>query len=120
VSTATAALVSIAGGLGALLRVLVGRAVVLGTGLPLAAGTWVVNVSGAFALGLVAGFAPTGDATLILGAGVLGGYTTFSTWMYESQRFAGEDRPWAAAVNLAASASVGLLAVWAGRLLAGG
>jgi CrcB protein len=53
-------------------------------------GTFSVNLSGGFALGLLTGLGLTHDAMLILGTGFLGGYTTFSTWMVESQRL-GED-----------------------------
>ncbi len=48
-------------------------------------GTLIVNVSGSFLLGLLAGSTAGGDARLVLGAGALGGYTTFSTWMVETQ-----------------------------------
>ena len=54
------------------------------------AGTFAVNLTGAFALGLLTGLAVTGDALLVLGTGLLGAYTTFSTWMVEAQRL-GED-----------------------------
>ena len=53
-------------------------------------GTFSVNLSGGFALGVLTGLGVGGDALLILGTGFLGGYTTFSTWMVESQRL-GED-----------------------------
>lgn len=53
-------------------------------------GTFSVNLSGGFALGFLTGLGLGGDALLILGTGFLGGYTTFSTWMVESQRL-GED-----------------------------
>jgi CrcB protein len=54
------------------------------------AGTFAVNLTGAFALGLLTGLSVTGDALLIFGTGLLGAYTTFSTWMVEAQRL-GED-----------------------------
>jgi CrcB protein len=53
-------------------------------------GTFSVNLSGGFTLGLLTGLGVGDDALLILGTGFLGGYTTFSTWMVESQRL-GED-----------------------------
>jgi len=46
-------------------------------------GTLVVNLTGAFVLGLLVGAGVDGDALLILGTGFLGAYTTFSTWMVE-------------------------------------
>jgi CrcB protein len=119
-STGTALLVALAGGTGAVLRLLLGRAVVVATATPLAAGTFAVNASGAFALGLLVGLAPGGETATVVGTGLLGGYTTFSTWMYESQRFAREGAPIAALVNLGASAAVGLAAIVIGRALAGG
>ena len=52
--------------------------------------TFVVNLSGGFAIGLLIGLDAHGDALLVLGTGFLGAYTTFSTWMVEAQRL-GED-----------------------------
>ncbi|MEH3053142.1 MAG: fluoride efflux transporter CrcB [Patulibacter minatonensis] len=118
-SLGLALLVGVAGGLGSLLRVLVGRAATRVMRGPLAAGTFVVNVSGAFGLGLLTGLAPSTDATLVLGTGLMGGYTTFSTWMYESQRFARGGAPVTAAVNVVASLVAGLGAVWLGRVVGG-
>jgi fluoride exporter len=57
-------------------------------------GTFVVNLTGGFLLGLLTGLSVTGDALLVFGTGLLGGYTTFSTWMVEAQRL-GEDAEWA-------------------------
>lgn len=119
-TTSLAFFVALAGGAGAVLRLLIGRAVVVATGSALAAGTFAVNMSGAFGLGVLTGLAPSADATTIVGTGLLGGYTTFSTWMYESQRFAREGAPGAALLNLGASVAAGLLAVVIGRALGGG
>jgi len=46
-------------------------------------GTLIVNLTGAFALGVLTGAGVKGAALLILGTGFLGAYTTFSTWMVE-------------------------------------
>ena len=84
-------------------------------------GTMVVNVTGAFAIGLVVGTGVVGDARLLLAGGLMGSFTTFSTWMFETQRLAedGEERP--ALVNLVLSAALGIGAValgwWIGSLL---
>jgi fluoride exporter len=51
-------------------------------------GTFAVNVSGAFALGVLTGLEVTGDALLMLGTGLLGAYTTFSTWIVEDRHLA--------------------------------
>jgi CrcB protein len=46
-------------------------------------GTLFVNLTGAFAAGVVAGAGASATVLLIAGTGFLGGYTTFSTWMVE-------------------------------------
>jgi CrcB protein len=46
-------------------------------------GTLVVNLTGAFAAGVLAGAGVGATALMILGTGFLGAYTTFSTWMVE-------------------------------------
>jgi fluoride exporter len=46
-------------------------------------GTLFVNLTGAFAAGVVAGAGVSATVLLIAGTGFLGGYTTFSTWMVE-------------------------------------
>jgi CrcB protein len=56
-------------------------------------GTFAVNMSGTFALGLLTGAQVAGEAMLVIGTGLLGAYTTFSTWMVDAQRL-GEDREW--------------------------
>lgn len=80
-------------------------------------GTLAVNVSGSFLLGLLAGTALDGDARLLLGAGALGSYTTFSTWMLETQRVGEAGRRKLAATNLVLSVALGLAAVVLGRAL---
>lgn len=109
--------VALAGGVGAVGRLLLDGAVSdrAGSGLPL--GTLTVNLSGAFLLGLLAGLAPGDDALDVVGTGLLGGYTTFSTWMFESHRLAEDGRGAAAAANLAGSLALGLAGAALGRVL---
>lgn len=78
-------------------------------------GTMAVNVSGAFLLGLLVGTGLDGDARLVLGAGALGSYTTFSTWMLETQRVAEAGKRGVAVVNVLLSIVLGLAAVALGR-----
>jgi CrcB protein len=78
-------------------------------------GTMAVNVSGAFLLGFLAGAGADGDARLILGAGALGSYTTFSTWMLETQRVTEAGKGRVAVVNVLLSIALGLAAVALGR-----
>lgn len=80
-------------------------------------GTFVVNVSGATALGVLAGAAVTGNASLLAGTATIGSYTTLSTWMLESHRLAEDDLPWVAVANLAGSVIVGLAAVALGHVI---
>jgi fluoride exporter len=49
-------------------------------------GTLVVNLSGSFALGILVGASVAHRIAFLLGTGFMGGYTTFSTWMVESER----------------------------------
>jgi fluoride exporter len=50
------------------------------------AGTLVVNLTGSFALGVLVGASASHRLAFLLGTGFMGGYTTFSTWMVESER----------------------------------
>ena len=80
-------------------------------------GTFAVNTTGALLLGLLTGLAVEGDALVLLGAATLGSYTTFSTWMLESQRLTEEGQIPVAAINILLSLAVGVGAVALGRLL---
>ena len=80
-------------------------------------GTFLINVSGSFLLGLIGGLLadralPHADLIrLALGTGFCGGFTTFSTFEYETHALF-EDGVWLSAVtNMFASLFVGLLAV---------
>jgi fluoride exporter len=80
-------------------------------------GTLAVNVSGSLAAGVVAGAAVSHGASVLLGAGFIGSYSTFSTWIYETLLLAEDGRGRAAAVNVAAQAAqaaLGLAAAGAG------
>jgi CrcB protein len=85
-------------------------------------GTLVINVSGAFVLGLLFAWAIERDVLPAeirgpLMIGFLGAYTTFSTFMLESWRLV-EDGAWPlAAANLVGSVALGLVAVLAGLAL---
>jgi fluoride exporter len=80
-------------------------------------GTLAVNLSGGFALGLLTGLGVGGDALFLFGTGLLGGYTTFSTWMVEAQRLA-EDGEWRLMwLNLAVPMLAGLAATGVGWIL---
>ncbi len=109
--------VGLLGGAGAVARFLVDGAVSLRLGRGFPFGILAVNLSGTFVLGLLAGVALGGDAYRLLAAGLLGAYTTFSTWVFDSHLLGEEGRRDLALVNLAASLVLGLGAVWLGREL---
>jgi fluoride exporter len=105
----------LAGGVGAVARALLTHAVNVRAGRAFPYGTLAVNLSGALALGLLAGSGLDGDALRIAGTGLLGAYTTFSTWMLETERAATGRHHGRAALNVVVSIAAGLLAVWLGR-----
>lgn len=109
--------VAVLGGFGALARFGLTLLVAdrLHPHLPL--GTMAVNVSGAFLLGLLIGTGLDGDARLVIGAGALGSYTTFSTWMLETQRIGEAGKGRLAVANVLLSIVLGLAAVALGRAL---
>lgn len=106
------------GGLGAATRYLVDLGVARLAGARFPWGVMLINVTGSLALGLVVGMLP--DAAFVVGAGFLGGYTTFSTAMVDTVALwrDGERRAsalYAAGMLLAGLAAAGLgLAVGAG------
>jgi len=78
--------VGLLGGVGAVARFVLSAAVARRSAGWFPSGTLVVNLSGSVLLGFVAGVALHGDALTLLGGGLLGSYTTFSTWMLDSER----------------------------------
>ena len=94
-------LLSVAGGAGAVLRFVVDGAVRDLVGARWPWGTAAINVSGSFLLGLLTGSATRGaphELLLVLGTGLLGGYTTFSTASVETVRLVQQHRVTASAV----------------------
>jgi fluoride exporter len=109
-------LLSVAGGVGAALRFLLDGLVRDRLGARLPWGTAIINVSGSLLLGLLTGFVTRGmppAVLLVLGVGLLGGYTTFSTASVETVRLI-QQRRWAA--SLAYGLGVLLLSIAAGAL----
>ena len=117
-------LVGVGGFLGANARFVLARGVgaLFETRFPL--GTFVVNMSGSFLLGVLGTIIamkvmPSSESMrLALGVGFLGAFTTFSTFEYETHALL-EDGSWLlAATNMAASLFVGLVALRAGIVVA--
>src|SRR5205085_369146 len=71
-------------------------------------GTLAGSLSGAFALGALVGAGVSADVMRLAAIGLLGGFTTFSTWMFESHRLAEDGEGRLGAVNLLASLVLGL------------
>jgi CrcB protein len=85
------------------------------------AGILLINVAGSFVLGYVAGAAAHGLGPLVLAffaTGICGGFTTFSTWAYDTVRLAGDGDRLLALANVALTVAAGMLAAAAGLGLA--
>jgi CrcB protein len=117
-------LVGVGGFVGANARFVVARGVgtLFDTRFPL--GTFVINISGSFLLGvlgaIVAQRVPVNSESirLALGVGFLGAFTTFSTFEFETHALF-EDGSWlTATTNMVGSLAVGLIAVRAGIFVA--
>jgi CrcB protein len=105
------------GGAGSMLRFLVDGAVSARTGRTFPYGTLVVNLSGALVLGLLTGLALSGEQALLAGTAAVGSYTTFSTWMLETQRLTEERQVRSAALNVICSLLLGVAAAAAGQAI---
>ncbi|MGB8390107.1 fluoride efflux transporter CrcB [Mycobacterium sp.] len=106
------------GGIGSVLRFLVDRTVSRRLARPFPFGTLVVNTSGAVLLGLLGGLALSKNAALLAETAFVGAYTTFSTWMLETQRLGEERQTWAALTNIVVSLVLGLAAARLGQWVA--
>ncbi|MDT5019112.1 MAG: fluoride exporter [Mycobacterium sp.] len=109
------AAVAVIGGFGAVLRFVVDQAVTRRVDSPFPFGILVVNVSGAFLLGFLSGLALSPHLALLAGTAFVGAYTTFSTWMLQTQLLAEENRLWSAVANIVVSLVLGLGAAWLGQ-----
>ena len=115
--------VAMGGALGSVMRYAVTIAMTqrFGAGVPW--GTWAINISGCLAIGFIAGisqargFGPPA-LRIFLVVGVLGGYTTFSTFAYDTLTLAGEGASPLAILYAGSSVGGGLLAAYLGSFLA--
>lgn len=103
---------ALAGGLGAVLRYLADLGIARLAGRRFPWGILLVNLTGSFALGVVATALP--DAAFLLGAGLLGGYTTFSTAMLDTVALWRDGERPASAFNAVGMLLLGLLAAGLG------
>lgn len=114
--------IALAAGFGAVLRYLVDQFVYHRIRGDFPFGTVVVNISGSFVLGLVTGLAAhhglPHNPTVIIGTGFAGGYTTLSTWAWETVTLAESGEVLEATSNVLSSFAGGLAAAAAGLGLA--
>ena len=101
--------IALLGGAGAALRFRLDGYVQQRAAGELPVGTLVVNVIGAFGAGLLTGLAVGDTALLLAGTGLLGSFTTFSTWMLESERLAEEGEERLALVNVVMPLACGIV-----------
>lgn len=117
-------LVGVGGFLGSIARYLLGGYVQQfnkNASFPL--GTLTVNLVGCFVIGLLSQVAEsrgvfTSETRALVFIGVLGGFTTFSSFGNETVNLFRDGQGWAALGNLAANLIFGLLLVWLGRTIA--
>lgn len=116
--------IGLGGFIGAILRYLVSQLTQVATGSTFFPyGTLCVNLIGCFVIGILSFIAETRgmlsmETRMFLIVGLLGSFTTFSTFGYETFNLFREGRPILAGLNASAHLFFGLLCVWLGRLTA--
>jgi CrcB protein len=117
-------LILLGGGVGSLSRYLIGSAIVTryGTRLPIV-GTMTINVTGSFLIGILMTliterFGTNQNLRPLLVIGFLGGYTTFSSFEWETYSVIRDGGFWVGIFNIVGSVTLGYAAVWLGAMLA--
>lgn len=113
----TLAAIGLLGGVGATMRFALDGVVSARSGRAFPYGTLTVNITGALALGVIVGAAVSQNAYRIAATGLIGSFTTFSTWAFESHRLGEDGQLRLGMVNFAVSLLAGVGAAWAGRHL---
>jgi CrcB protein len=118
----TLLVVALGGAIGSMARYLISSAVLRATGTLFPAGTFAVNVVGCFAFGLIAGAAEqrvqlAPELRMFLLVGVLGGFTTFSSYAFESFGLIRDGQAAWAAINIVGQVVAGLVGLWAGYVI---
>ena len=117
-------IVVVGGAAGTLLRYVLGIAIMNRAGLRFPFGTVIINISGSFLIGFIMTMLterlnPHPYWRLLLVVGFLGGYTTFSSFEWETLALVRDGSRWLGLVNVVGSVVVGYLAVWLGSVIAG-
>ena len=109
-------------GLGGLARYVLGTWIMTRYAGRFPLGTFMINISGAFLIGLLMTLfterlPPHPHWRLFLVVGVLGGYTTFSSFEYEALQAVRDGERWISLLYVAGSVLLGYVAVWLGAVL---
>ena len=116
-------LVAVGGAIGSVLRYALSTLVLRASGSVFPAGTFAVNLAGCIVVGAIAGaadqrFVLTPEARAFLLIGVLGGFTTFSSYAFESFALMQDGQLLAATVNIVGQVVAGLLGLWVAYVIA--
>lgn len=106
------------GGVGSVARFTIDRAVAQRVARSFPFGTLTVNITGAVLLGFITGLMLSHPIALLLGTGFVGAFTTFSTWMFETERLTEERQIRPAVANIVVSVVLGIIAAAAGQAIA--
>jgi CrcB protein len=117
-------MVVVGGAAGSLMRYVLGTAIMSRTGGRFPFGTVVINITGSFLIGLLMTLlterlSPHPNWRLLLVVGFLGGYTTFSSFEWETFGLMRDGARWLGLLNVVGSVVIGYLAVWLGVAAAG-
>jgi CrcB protein len=116
-------MVMVGGGIGSLARYALGTMISARTGGRFPFGTTVINITGSFLIGvfmvlLTERFQPNSNWRLLLVVGFLGGYTTFSSFEFETYQAIRDGSHWIGVLNVLASVILGFGGVWLGTAIA--